>query len=519
MAPADAPARIDLIERLPRLPDGVRAKRWRRKHSREARRLAAGEIAIFLAGWDVLHEYAAVLPHWEPGDRGRPPDLPPAAHVIFGVLWIQLRSDRDAEAALRYAPTWEAVRETLAPRYPQYRGLQPDAQPISRRELWRFRETCGITDEMLDTLRITFRELAATQARDMHMCDPHAGSVTHPALQNILVGDGTVLAPHYKGSPTDRQLNRETGEMEPVKHDPDANFCETGDDREVAYGIKFGFIESWMPHSDQRVENERVILDVFNVRHEPGYDEAAQATESITALVGLLPGAQAVEWDMALHGIHFDTTRRLGLVDIVKVPAPAANAGRQIPAPRDPTGKRRSGHVFTRTDHTQQQLPLYTYDGHPHIEVIVGGQRRTLPLTKTRLRRIRQRTRGYRWYGRYRIPNHPTVPPNLRDATVTIRLDRAEDDGVYNRAENLRPVTIHDMPIGPVAPGHVCEFDQLYVLRPGAESINRWHKQRYDDTRAPAVGRHRLMFMLLCSGLLNNAKAALAHQQRLRPAA
>lgn len=38
-------------------------------------------------------------------------------------------------------------------------------------------------------------------------------------------------------------------------------------------------------------------------------------------------------------------------------------------------------------------------------------------------------------------------------------------------------------------PEHLGEFDQLYVIRPGAESINRWIKQRFNDNRAPAVGR------------------------------
>ncbi len=49
--------------------------------------------------------------------------------------------------------------------------------------------------------------------------------------------------------------------------------------------------------------------------------------------------------------------------------------------------------------------------------------------------------------------------------------------------------------------------------------MNRWLKHHFADKRAPAVGRHRLMFMIVGAQLLNNAKAALADQQRLATAA
>jgi hypothetical protein len=267
-------------------------KRKPRRHSKEATRVAARELATFLANWEPIHQAAATFHHWEPGDRGRPPDLPPAAHLIFGVVYAQCGNDRDAEAALRDAPAWHAVRRALAARYPGYRGLRPDAQPISRREFWRFREAHGIADETLNDLRGTFRELAAAQALDMGMFDPTKGSVSHPAIENTFAGDGTVIKPHYKGSPSKRQLNRETGELEPVKYDPDANFFTIAGGEEQAYGIKFGFIEAWLPYDSERVENERLILDVFSIRHEEGYDEARQGIQSIEALVGLLPGAQ-----------------------------------------------------------------------------------------------------------------------------------------------------------------------------------------------------------------------------------
>lgn len=197
----------------------------------------------------------------------------------------------------------------------------------------------------------------------------------------------------------------------------------------------------------------------------------------------------------------------------------AAHAGKAIPAPRDGHGKRRAGHVFTLQDGTEQELPLYTFDGHSHMEVIVEGKRARLPLRKRRTRRVGHRTSGYRLYSDYRVPDESAVAQRLRGATVTVRLDRCEDDGKYNRAENLRPVTLHDPVVGNADPDHTCQHDQLYVLRPGAESINRWYKQRFTDSRAPAVGIGRNHFMLICGALLNNARAVLAQRARQRSAA
>ena len=489
-------------------------KRKTRKHRKESRRPAHGELAEFLAGWELLHELASVFPHWEPGDRGRPPDLPPAALLLFGIMCIECGSDRKAEAQLRYEPTWQAVRTSLTARYPHYRGLRSTAQSISRREFWRFREKYGIASEVLDELRDAFRSVTATIARDHGMFDPSHGSFTHPALENMLVGDGTVVAPRYKGTPTGQQLNRETGELEHVKFDPDANFYKTGDG-ENAYGLKFGFIEARLPH-----HNERIILDVFSIANEAGHDEAAEAVRSITAIHEHLPGAQAISWDMALRGIHFDTTRALGLVDIVKVHKTAARKGNKIPAPPGANGNRRSGHVFDLIDGSQDELELFTLDGHPHIEFIAEGQVGMLPLRKTRNRRVAQRTGGYRWYGDYRVPDHAVVPERLRGATVSIRFDRTEYDGPYNRAEHLRMITKHDAVVGPNAdPEHTSEFEQLYVLRPGSESTNRWVKGHFSDKRSPAVGIPRTHFMLICGALLNNARAVLARQARLKQAA
>lgn len=94
----------------------------------------------------------------------------------------------------------------------------------------------------------------------------------------------------------------------------------------------------------------------------------------------------------------------------------------------------------------------------------------------------------------------------LRGAAVSIRFHTNDEDRGkgLNRAEVLRPIPEGDP-----------DWRKLYGLRPGAESINRWFKERLRDGRAPAVGRERQHFALLCGAIYNNFKALLARHDRL----
>jgi len=170
-------------------------------------------------------------------------------------------------------------------------------------------------------------------------------------------------------------------------------------------------------------------------------------------------------------------TRGVALCHLVKVPDRTARAGKQIPPPKDKHQKKRKGHPLILRDGTEEEHPSFTFDGYPHIEGIAEGQKVAVPLTRKRTRRIRDGIERFRLYGDYRVPADARLPELIHNATVSIRASRTEDDGSYNRAEHLRPITIHDRVIGPNPdPTHQSEFDQLYVLRPGAESINRWFK-------------------------------------------
>ena len=80
----------------------------------------------------------------------------------------------------------------------------------------------------------------------MGMFDPDVGTMTRPAVQNLLTGDGTVTRPRYKAKLGDRHLNVETGELEQRRYDPDAADYTSWDPDSgknmVVRGIKFGLI-------------------------------------------------------------------------------------------------------------------------------------------------------------------------------------------------------------------------------------------------------------------------------------
>lgn len=464
-------------------------KRPRRPRRRDAPGLSPPEIAEVLATWEPLHSIAAQFRHWQPGDPGRPPDVPPAAILLFATMIWACGSERKVERMFRHRASWEPVRSALAHRHPDYRGLQPGAAPISRSEYRRFRDTYGIHPPALDEFRSSFRSEMCSQIQGMGAFDPNLGSLSHPAPENLVTGDGTVIKPRFKAGPGDVQVDSATGAIEQRRHDPDAAWYKTGDGQTVR-GVKFGMVEGRLP-----AEHERVILDVFPVETGAGKDEAARAMESIGKLARLLPALSGVVWDMALRGTHIDELYQEGLLSVVKVArVRGAAKSQQIGA-----------HTVTRGGQAVGSVTVFAINGAPHVEVIAAGQKHPVRLERAQILRRKNKRLGWRWYCIFTVPDDALVPSHLRNGQLELRLHTNDSDRArkLNRAESLRPISEGDV-----------DWRRLYALRPGAESINRWVKEKLRDSRAPAVGRARQHFALLCCGLLNNVAAVVAHLRR-----
>ncbi len=93
---------------------------------------------------------------------------------------------------------------------------------------------------------------------------------------------------------------------------------------------------------------------------------------------------------------------------------------------------------------------------------------------------------------------------NLRGATGRCRLDTTEDDRKrgLNRAEVLSAIPRTD-----------ADWERLYI-RNNAESVNALIKRKWWNDLAPAVGRPRQHFALLCAALMINARSQFNHRER-----
>lgn len=468
-------------------------KRPPRRRNREAPGLHGGDAAVLLASWEPLHAVAATLHHWQAGDPGPHPDVPPALHVLFGIMCWNEGGQRGAERLFRSTVVWEPIRAIMDSRYPDYPGLQNGAAPVSRSEFWRYCETYGIEPSAFTALVEEFEVQAAKQAKSMGMFDAAGGSVTHPARQNVLVGDGTVLRPRVDAVLGDLQRDERTGALEQKRYDPDAGTFKTGDGTTVVHGTKFGFVESRLPHV-----NERAILSVFNVPKGRGHSEADEALKVIDRAHERLPEAQAVAWDMAMRGTHIDHLYRRGLQPVVKTAKSAGGKPRQ---------RFIEMHKAKLVDGTEEQVNLWAMNGGLSILVVAAGEEHLVQCDRKQTDKRANAGGGYRWYVDVVVPDDPRVPSRLRGARISlVRVDTTANDQKtgLNRAENLRPIHQGD-----------ADWDRLYALRPGAEATNRWFKERLRDTRAPAIGVPRQHLHLVLGAMFNNFRAWLAHRARV----
>jgi hypothetical protein len=468
-------------------------KRIRKDQPSKRRTRTRNRLVVGLAHGEVLHELATVLPEHERRAAGRPPHFPPAAVLLFGAAAWLLGGERAVEREFAEDRAfWHSIRRRLLLRYPGYRGLQDDHHPMTRDHYRRYRDRYGINEEIFERLRAGFGARSAAQAVEMGLFDSSKGSWTHPAVENAIVGDGTTFKPRFKAVRGDLQRDRQTGDLTQRRYDPDAYVVkrtdpETGELRDGPRGIAFGICSASVPD----VDNETVILDTYAVKPLPGHDEAALGVESVRALAALLPGARYVTWDMAMRGKHKDAIYKMGLLWVGKT----ANA----PGGVDKTALIEQMKLTTPSG-TTIIMPVYAVNGALGIEIIVAGNIIFVPFERTKTL-----PRPGRLYNEYRVPDLPVVPAELRGATGRARFDTTEKDRKQglNRAEVLSAIPLIDP-----------DFDRLYI-RNHAESVNALIKRKWWKDLAPAVGRPRQHFALLCAGIMINFRSWLNHTERV----
>jgi hypothetical protein len=433
----------------------------------------------------VLYKLAKLVPQHEAGECGRPRQFPDYMLLLFDSLISVYGSTRKVEAELAHQHTWKFVRRLVKKMHPDDPGMWLPAQRYRRHHYTYGRNRYLTNPVVLKSLQALHRVLAVEQAQELGLLDPKGdGSFTHPSLDRLLYADGKVVAPLYKARPGDTRVNKETGEIRPLRFEADAGLHFQGDG-EAAWGTKFV-----MTAVRSREIHGRIIVDA---RHCPDVGgEANTAMSAFRDLARIATGAQGVIYDTALRGKHHaELMQNLGWLSINRVQAAEVIT--------------RDGKPVKRTEKTLH-IEDKTIDGKKIRLFARGGAIGVVELDHTgnqhftELKRIktsrRQDKNGYRFYNFYALPD---------GGTVMVRLDTTDEDRErkLNRSENVRA-------IAPTDP----DFKRIYRRRNDAESINR----ALDDSmwlgRAHSKGAPRQTVNLLGYALMVNSLAVHLHRNK-----
>lgn len=442
-----------------------------------------------------LYELADAVPEADPSAGGRPRHYPTYMWLLFDALLSVYGSARRVEIELSHPIVWAHVRTAVRSRFPDEPERWLPSTPMRRHHYLYGRTAWLAQPEILSELRTIHRRSAAAQARAIGLLDVNGpGSWTKPDLSRLIHADGKVVTPLFRAHPGDTRLDKETGELRPVRaeHDASLHFEGTG---ETAWGTK------WVIAACRSQDvHGRIILDVEWVPQAGG--EARVAVDTFVELAPHCTGAQGVIYDTALRGAHHQTLLRdLGWLSINKVAAAKADTKGKA---RRGAGKRveKSTHVEDRTITTpdgDQTVSLFAEGGAIGIGVLADtGKRVFVPLERIRTHRNTDKG-GYRWYNEYRLPEQ------YGGSTIMVRLHGTDEDVKrrFNRTENIRQIPQTDP-----------DFKRLYRRRNDAESINR----ALDDTlwlrRAHSIGHERQHLNLLTYALTVNSLALWRHQAR-----
>jgi hypothetical protein len=412
--------------------------------------------------------------------------------LAFEVLISVFGSARQVEAELANRVVWKLIRRTLKRAFPDDPTRRLPPRPMRRHHYLYLRNRYLSKPDTLTRLTTAHRELAAVQARELGLLDPHArGSWTHPDLTRMLYADGKVITPLFNGRFGTTRLDPVTGKRRQVRFEPDAGVHFEGGGS-VAYGTKFVMVVA-----RSAVARARIILDIAWVPSKQ--QEATVALDCFARLRALVPGAQGVIYDSALRGAHQQVLLRdLGFLPITRV--------RSSEEPRMPprsVGRQKVIHVEDQEilirDGSTQVLRLGAREGAIGIQEATGDGAIHGASPGEDLAASGQ-AGHYRWY------NELALPAELGDRTIMVRLDSDAADRAqgFNRTEYVRAIPPSDP-----------DFKALYSRRADAESINRGLEDSLYLRRAHSVGHARQALNLLGYALMVNS---LAVRQHLRQA-
>lgn len=262
---------------------------------------------------EAIYELAKLVPERVEGEAGRPCDFPPYMLFVFEALISVFGSARKTETEIADRNVWHFMRRIVKKVHKDDRSMWLPPQRYKRHHYLYGRNRYLTNPVILEQIQEKHREIAAQQANGLGLLDPDGeGSFTRPSLDRLVYADGKVVTPLYKAKPGMNRVDKETGEIKPVRYEADADLHMEGTG-EMAYGIKF--LMTAVRTSDV---HGRIILDAQHVPDKGG--EAKVAVESFKAVAPHSPGIQGVIFDTALRGMHHnELMQKLGWLSINRV--------------------------------------------------------------------------------------------------------------------------------------------------------------------------------------------------------
>jgi hypothetical protein len=386
-------------------------------------------------------------------------------------------SARRVEAELGYKLVWRLMRRIVKRRFRDNPEMWLPKKPMRR---WHYQRALLYIrgPKILDKLKATGGMEAAKVAAELGLFDPDRPIPwTNPDSDGFFRGDGTVIPPMYR-SKDGRKLDRATGEVRPVRHDPDASLHTVGGGTQV-FGNNFVLFSA-------RAGSDWVLLDFESVPSKGEGGEAGTAMRCLRRLQPLLPGAQGAIFDKAMRGVHIDEAMRdLGWIIVTDVHAVT-----------DEQGRPRAWHIEERTE---EAISIYGRQGAAgHRELAETGEPVFIPWHRVKTER-RGRPRAFRFSNLYAMPTEGG------DRHIRVRLNGNDEDARrgLNRAEHLRAYAPSDP-----------AYERLMPKRNNAESMNSRLKRTLPGGRAHSVGHIAQEADLLGFQLGLNALSRHRHRRR-----
>jgi integrase len=170
----------------------------------------------------AIYQLAGLIPAADLGRGGRRRQYPEYMWLIYEALLSVYGSARQVEAELSHPVVWDLLGDRIRRQFPKDPSLWLPAAPM-RRHHYLYARNRYLTDpNVLAAITALHRVLAAHQARELGLLDPDGpGSWTHPDLSRMLHADGKVITPLFRARPGETQLDTRTGELRPLRADPD----------------------------------------------------------------------------------------------------------------------------------------------------------------------------------------------------------------------------------------------------------------------------------------------------------